>query len=209
MRGGELKPVKILRQIPSMTRMPNDADNLAWIDLEMTGLRPDVDHIIEIATLVTDKHLRVLAEGPVLAIHQPDTVLDLMDEWNRRQHGASGLIARVKASSVTAAAAERSTLEFLSAYVDAGLSPMCGNGICQDRRFLARQMPELERFFHYRNLDVSTLKELARRWAPALTGGFQKSSTHLALDDVRESVRELEYYREHLFTDVCRRPDAG
>lgn len=179
--------------------MSKDVDNLIWIDLEMTGLRPDVDHIIEIATLVTDKFLRVLAEGPVIAIHQSDTVLELMDDWNRRQHGASGLLERVRASTANLAQSEQRTLRFLEPYVDAGLSPMCGNSICQDRRFLARHMPELERYFHYRNLDVSTLKELARRWAPAIAAGFQKGSTHLALDDVRDSVRELEYYRAHLF----------
>jgi oligoribonuclease len=179
--------------------MAKDADNLVWIDLEMTGLRPDVDHIIEIATLVTDKHLRLLAEGPVLAIHQSETVLELMDDWNRRQHGASGLTGRVRASTVSTAQAEERTLRFLEAYIDAGLSPMCGNSICQDRRFLARQMPQLEKFFHYRNLDVSTLKELAKRWAPEVAAGFQKSSTHLALEDVRDSVRELEYYRSRLF----------
>ncbi len=179
--------------------MSKDADNLVWIDLEMTGLRPDVDHVIEIATLVTDKHLRVLAEGPVLAIHQSEAVLDLMDDWNRRQHGASGLIERVRASTVGTAQAEERTLRFLEPFVDAGLSPMCGNSICQDRRFLVRQMPQLERFFHYRNLDVSTLTELARRWAPEVAAGFQKASTHLALDDVRDSVRELEYYRSRLF----------
>src|SRR5262245_30180170 len=176
-----------------------DAENLVWIDLEMTGLRTDVDFIIEIATLVTDKHLRILAEGPVFAIHQSEAVLALMDDWNRRQHGASGLIDRERNSTVSDAEAERRTIEFLAAHVDAGLSPMCGNGICQDRRFLARHMPDLERFFHYRNLDVSTIKELARRWAPTIAAGFQKSSTHLALDDVRDSVRELEYYRAHLF----------
>ncbi len=179
--------------------MSKDPDNLVWIDLEMTGLRPDVDHVIEIATLVTDKHLRVLGEGPVVAIHQPEEVLELMDDWNRRQHRASGLVERVRASAVSTAQAEERTLRFLEAFVDAGLSPMCGNSICQDRRFLARQMPQLERFFHYRNLDVSTLKELARRWAPEVAAGFQKASTHLALDDVRDSVRELEYYRSRLF----------
>ncbi len=168
---------------------------LIWIDLEMTGLKPHSDHIIEIATVVTDKHLNTLAEGPVLAIHQPEAVLEAMDDWNRRQHGASGLAARVRASTVTAAQAERATLDFLSAWVEPGLSPMCGNSICQDRRFLAREMPELERYFHYRNLDVSTLKELARRWAPEAFIGFQKSSTHLALDDIRDSIRELAHYR--------------
>ncbi len=180
--------------------MARDPDNLIWIDLEMTGLRPDVDHIIEIATLVTDKHLHVLAEGPVLALHQPEAVLGLMDEWNQRQHSASGLLARVRASATTVEEAERMTVAFLDQYVDAGLSPMCGNSICQDRRFLARFMPGLERYFHYRNLDVSTLKELARRWAPEVAAGFTKASTHLALEDIRDSVRELQYYRERLFT---------
>lgn len=173
-----------------------DPDNLIWIDLEMTGLNTDTDHIIEIATIVTDKHLNVLAEGPVFAIHQPEHVLNAMDDWNRRQHGGSGLSDRVRASSTTVEEAERRTLEFLSRFVESGKSPMCGNSICQDRRFLAREMPKLERYFHYRNLDVSTLKELARRWAPAVFGGLKKSSTHLALDDIRESIAELEYYRE-------------
>jgi len=174
-------------------------DNLIWIDLEMTGLQPDSDLIIEIATMVTDKHLNVLAEGPVLAIHQSKTTLDGMDEWNRRQHGGSGLVQRVLESGVDAAAAERETLQFLQSWVEAGRSPMCGNSICQDRRFLARLMPQLEKFFHYRNLDVSTLKELAQRWAPQIAQAFQKSSSHLALDDVRESIRELQYYRDNLF----------
>jgi oligoribonuclease len=190
--------------------MARDPDNLIWIDLEMTGLRPDVDHIIEIATLITDKHLRVLAEGPVLALHQPQEVLGLMDEWNQRQHGASGLLARVRASTTSVAEAERTTLAFLSQHVDTGLSPMCGNSICQDRRFLARFMPDLERHFHYRNLDVSTLKELARRWAPEVAAGFTKASTHLALEDIRDSVRELQYYREHLFTaSIASTPGSG
>ena len=170
---------------------------LIWIDLEMTGLKPDSDHIIEIATIVTDRHLNTLAEGPVLAIHQSDAVLDAMDDWNRRQHGASGLAARVRESKVTAAQAERETLDFLARWVEPGVSPMCGNSICQDRRFLAREMPELERYFHYRNLDVSTLKELARRWAPDLLGGFVKQGEHKALADIQESIRELAYYREH------------
>lgn len=174
-----------------------DTDNLIWIDLEMTGLDTDRDHIIEIATVVTDKHLNVLGEGPVLAIHQPENVLNSMDEWNRKQHGSSGLADRVRKSAITAAEAERRTLDFLSRWLASGKSPMCGNSICQDRRFLAREMPQLERYFHYRNLDVSTLKELARRWAPAVYDGLRKSSTHLALDDIRESIDELKYYREH------------
>jgi oligoribonuclease len=173
-------------------------DNLLWIDLEMTGLRPDADRIIEIATIVTDKNLHMLAEGPVLAIHQSESVLGGMDEWNRTQHGASGLVVRVRESRLDESTAEQQTLEFLSLWIDAGRSPMCGNSVCQDRRFLARHMPALEKFFHYRNLDVSTLKELALRWAPEIAREFRKSATHLALDDVRESVRELEFYRERL-----------
>jgi oligoribonuclease len=174
-----------------------NADNLIWIDLEMTGLNTDTDHIIEIATIVTDKHLNLLGEGPVLAIHQPEHVLNSMDDWNRKQHGASGLADRVRASKVAAAEAEQRTVDFLQGYVASGKSPMCGNSICQDRRFLAREMPLLERFFHYRNLDVSTLKELSRRWAPAVYAGLKKASTHLALDDIRESIDELKFYREH------------
>jgi oligoribonuclease len=174
-----------------------DSSRLIWIDLEMTGLKPDTDHIIEIATVVTDKHLNVLAEGPVLAIHQPDSVLEAMDDWNRRQHGSSGLAARVRASNVTVEQAERQTVEFLTPWVDPGVSPMCGNSICQDRRFMAREMPQLERYFHYRNLDVSTLKELARRWAPEVFTGLQKNATHLALDDIHDSIRELAHYRTH------------
>jgi oligoribonuclease len=175
------------------------ADNLVWIDLEMTGLNPDLDHIIEIATIVTDAALNVIAEGPVLAIHQDDSVLDGMDDWNRTTHGASGLVQRVRESAITVAQAEAATLQFLARHSEAGTSPMCGNSICQDRRFLAREMPSLEKFFHYRNLDVSTVKELARRWAPAVLDGVSKSSTHLALDDIRESIRELEHYRRHFF----------
>jgi oligoribonuclease len=171
------------------------ADNLVWIDLEMTGLDPVRDHVIEIATIVTDSALNVLAEGPVIAIHRSEAELAGMDEWNRTTHGASGLLDRVRASRVSAATAETQTIAFLEQYAQAGASPMCGNSICQDRRFLAREMPALEKFFHYRNLDVSTVKELARRWAPEVLAGVQKSSTHAALDDVRESIAELVHYR--------------
>jgi oligoribonuclease len=175
------------------------ADNLIWIDLEMTGLDTMADHIIEIATIVTDSSLNVVAEGPVLAIHQDDATLARMDEWNRTTHGGTGLLQRVRDSRLTAADAEAQTIEFLARYVAAGASPMCGNSICQDRRFLAREMPTLEKFFHYRNLDVSTVKELARRWAPDVLAGVQKASTHLALDDIRESIGELQHYRRELF----------
>ena len=178
--------------------MPS-GDYLVWIDLEMTGLKPESDSIIEIATVVTDRDLAIVADGPVLAIHQPEEVLARMDDWNQRQHGASGLVARVRASRVTVAEAQQRTLEFLAALVTPGSSPMCGNSICQDRRFLARCMPDLERFFHYRNLDVSTLKELARRWAPAVSDGFVKQGTHLAHADIHESIRELRHYRARLF----------
>jgi oligoribonuclease len=172
-------------------------ENLIWIDLEMTGLNPDGDLILEIATVVTDKHLVVLAEGPMLAIHQSDEVLSSMDEWNTRQHTSSGLVERVRASSMTEADAEQQTLTFLRDYVDPNVSPMCGNSICQDRRFLVRHMPELATFFHYRHLDVSTLKILAHLWAPGAFGSFEKTSTHLALADIHDSIRELRYYRDH------------
>ena len=178
--------------------MSKHPDNLIWIDLEMTGLDPDNDRIIEIATIVTDAQLNILAEGPVLAIHQDEEALARMDDWNQRQHGGSGLLQRVRESSVNEVQAIAETLAFLQQYLEKGKSPMCGNSICQDRRFLARHMPELEAFFHYRNLDVSTLKELARRWYPEVYGGFKKTGAHLALDDIRESVRELQYYRERM-----------
>ena len=177
--------------------MPVADTNLIWIDLEMTGLDPQLDQIIEIATVVTDAELNELAEGPVIAIHQPDAVLAGMDEWNTRQHGGSGLSARVRTSSVDLAGAEQRTLMLLEQWVPKGVSPMCGNSICQDRRFMARLMPTLEAFFHYLNLDVSTVKELARRWAPTVYQGFNKDSSHLALDDIRDSIAELRHYREH------------
>jgi len=170
-------------------------NRLIWVDLEMTGLDTQRDSIIEIATIVTDAELEVLAEGPVLAIHQPAATLDGMDEWNTRQHGQSGLVERVRASQLSVRQAEQQTLEFLQRWVAAGTSPMCGNSICQDRRFMAREMPELEAFFHYRNLDVSTLKILAGLWAPAVAAGFTKSSAHLALEDIRDSIAELRHYR--------------
>ena len=179
--------------------MSDKKTNLIWIDLEMTGLNTFEDEIIEIATIVTDSQLNLVAEGPVLAIHQPDVVLTGMDEWNTRQHGKSGLTQRVRDSKLATQDAERLTLEFLAEHVDAGASPMCGNSICQDRRFMARLMPQLEEFFHYRNLDVSTVKELGKRWAPQAIAGFNKDSSHLALDDTRDSIKELQYYREYLF----------
>lgn len=174
-----------------------DNQNLIWIDLEMTGLSPDQDRILEMATLVTDKHLNIIAEGPVFAIHQSEERLQAMDEWNTKQHHASGLVDRVRQSIWNEALAAQETLRFLKQYIDAGKSPMCGNTICQDRRFLCNYMPELADFFHYRNLDVSTLKELAIRWNPKLLSGFKKQSKHLALDDIKDSIEELIYYREH------------
>lgn len=179
--------------------MAVDKKHLIWIDLEMTGLDTLNDTIIEIATIVTDSELNILAEGPVFAIHTPDIVLNSMDDWNTRQHGQSGLIDRIRRSNVTMAQAETETIAFLSKYVESGRSPMCGNSICQDRRFLARQMPTLERFFHYRNLDVSTVKELAYRWRPDILSSFEKKGSHLALDDIRDSIRELRHYKEHFF----------
>ncbi|EOU9604725.1 oligoribonuclease [Cronobacter dublinensis] len=177
--------------------MSANENNLIWIDLEMTGLDPRQDRIIEIATLVTDADLNILAEGPVIAVHQSDEQLALMDDWNVRTHTASGLVDRVKASTMGEYEAERATIEFLKEWVPAGKSPICGNSIGQDRRFLFKYMPELEAYFHYRYLDVSTLKELARRWKPAVLDGLKKQNTHQALDDIRESVAELAYYREH------------
>lgn len=177
--------------------MAQNENNLIWIDLEMTGLDPDNDLIIEIATIVTDSQLNILAEGPIIAVHQSDEALAAMDEWNTKQHGKSGLTERVKQSNYTEAQAEQETLEFLQQYVPENSSPMCGNSICQDRRFMYRCMPALEKYFHYRNLDVSTLKELSRRWAPEVYKTFDKQGSHLAMDDIRESIDELKHYREH------------
>ena len=171
--------------------------NLIWVDMEMTGLDPDKDVVIEIASIVTDSNLQTLAEGPVIALHQCDEVLNGMDEWNTSHHNSSGLVARVQQSTENEDSATRKTLEFLQQHVPAGASPMCGNSIGQDRRFMARHMPLLEQYFHYRNLDVSTLKILMQRWRPDLEAGFSKAGTHLALDDIRESIEELRYYREH------------
>ncbi len=176
-----------------------ELNRLIWIDLEMTGLSPEQDVIIEIATIVTDADLRTIAEGPTLAIHQSDERLAGMDEWNTRQHGGSGLTQRVRESQISMADAEQQTLKFLQKHLEAGHSPMCGNSICQDRRFMARYMPKLEAFFHYRNLDVSTLKELARRWKPEVLSGMKKKSSHLALDDIKDSIEELRYYRGKFF----------
>ena len=183
---------------PSAPGLDKSDQNLIWIDLEMTGLYPATDRIIEIAVVVTDPQLRIKVEGPVFAVHQSDATLDAMDAWNKGTHGRSGLIDRVKASATGEAQAAAEVIEFLKRYVPAGKSPMCGNSICQDRRFLANYMPALEAFFHYRNLDVSTLKELAKRWKPDILAGFKKAQAHTALADIHESIDELAYYREHL-----------
>lgn len=177
--------------------MAQDNNNLIWLDMEMSGLQPDTDRILELAAVVTDANLNVLAESPVLVVHQSDGVLDGMDAWNKATHGRSGLIEKVKASTLDEAAAAQQLIEFLTPHVGAGKSPMCGNSICQDRRFMARYMPELEKYFHYRNLDVSVFKELARRWKPEIYNGFKKASKHEALADIYESIEELKYYREH------------
>ncbi|MGW8246966.1 MAG: oligoribonuclease [Acidiferrobacterales bacterium] len=177
--------------------MPQDPNNLIWIDLEMTGLNPEADRIIEVATIVTDSQLNILAEGPVIAVHQADEIMNSMDEWNTRTHGKTGLTERVKNSRTVENEAEKQTIDFLKKYVGKNQSPMCGNSICQDRRFLARYMPELEAWFHYRNLDVSSIKELAKRWKPEILSGYSKKNTHQAMDDIRESIEELQYYRKH------------
>ena len=181
-----------------MKEIMNKRQNLIWIDLEMTGLSPETDRILEIATLVTDVNLNIIAEGPNLAIKQSDALLAKMDDWNQKHHSATGLISKVKQSNISESNAETQTIEFLLRYSEENISPMCGNSICQDRRFLANYMPKLEKFFHYRNLDVSSLKELALRWKPEILGGLKKGNTHAALDDVKDSIKELSYYREHL-----------
>lgn len=185
--------------------MAPHSDNLIWIDLEMTGLNPEKDRIIEIATVVTDTHLNILAEGPVFAIHQSEELLKGMDSWNTKHHNASGLVVRVRESTVTEEEAQTKTIEFLKQHVQAGKSPMCGNSVYQDRRFLAKYMPELEQYFHYRLLDVSTLKVIAQRWAPQIYGGLAKESKHLALDDILESIEEMKYYRGRLLDQTILR----
>ncbi len=181
--------------------MTQDPNNLIWIDLEMTGLNPEADRIIEVATIVTDSQLKILAEGPVIAVHQADEIMNGMDEWNTRTHGKTGLTERVKKSRVAENDAEKQTIDFLKQYVAKNQSPMCGNSICQDRRFLARYMPGMEAWFHYRNLDVSSIKELIKRWKPDLLPGYKKKNTHQAMDDIRESIEELQYYRKHFFIE--------
>ena len=183
--------------MPPAANGSNDHNALIWIDLEMTGLNTETDRIIEAATIITDSELNIVAEGPVVAVHQPDAILAAMDDWNRRTHAATGLIERVKQSTYSEFDAERLTLEFIQQHVPKNKSPMCGNSICQDRRFLARLMPDLEAWFHYRNLDVSSIKELVRRWKPELSAGLTKKNTHKAIDDIRESIEELRYYRQH------------
>ena len=177
------------------------ADTLVWMDLEMTGLDPEDNVIIEIATIITDDQLNIVAEGPVIAVHQPDSELDKMDDWNVKTHNGSGLVERVKTSTVSMAEAEQQTIEFIAQHVKKGHSPLCGNSIHQDRRFLVKQMPLLEEFVHYRNIDVSTLKELAKRWKPSILPGFKKSGSHKALDDILESIAEMKYYREHFLVE--------
>jgi oligoribonuclease len=194
---GTTPVVKASSSLPGAVSTGTDETRLVWVDMEMTGLRPEIDRIIEIAVVVTDSDLNPLAEGPVLVIHQPDAVLDSMDAWNTATHGRSGLTEQVRRSRITEAVAQAQLLDFLHDWVPQGKSPMCGNSICQDRRFMARYMPELEAWFHYRNLDVSTLKELCKRWAPAVARGFDKRSAHTALADILESIEELRYYRDH------------
>ncbi|ASJ74466.1 oligoribonuclease [Granulosicoccus antarcticus] len=180
--------------------MPASNDNLIWVDLEMTGLDPENDTVIEIATIVTDPQLNTLAEGPVIAIHVEEARLEAMDEWNTKHHNESGLVQRIRDSKYSLEQASQETIEFLKDWIEPGKSPMCGNSICQDRRFMVRYMPTLENFFHYRNVDVSTIKELVRRWQPDAGPGFSKQNTHLALDDIRESIAELQYYRQYVFS---------
>ena len=188
-------------KLKEINGMPQDQSNLAWLDMEMTGLAPDTDRIIEVALVVTDSQLEIVAEAPVLVIHQSDAVLEAMDAWNKSTHARSGLIDKVKAASLSEADVEAQMIDFLRAHVPENVSPMCGNSICQDRRFLARWMPRFEAYFHYRNLDVSTLKELCKRWKPAVAKGFVKGSKHEALADIHESIEELKYYREHFLKE--------